>query len=721
MLPSVAVSSGRRCHIFRLHPESVPHMLLRFLFSFLLTCATGLPLLAQAVPGTRNLLPVPTSVRWGTSKVPVRSTFTVRIEGDDPAVRNTAEKLLSSRFGAPGFQPVLLRFVEAGPADLTVRFGKTGKPESFDEERYSLRVTPMGTALDAPTSLGALRGLATLRQLLTNDAPATKKNALAAQYLQEVDIQDQPRFAWRGLLIDAARHFMPVSVIKRNLDAMAAVKLNVLHWHLTDDQGFRVESRVLPRLHEVSGQYYTQAQVREVLAYAAARGIRVIPEFDVPGHTIAWMAAYPQLASNDSTYGVYQSWRTANMAIDPSKESTYELLDKLFGEMTALFPDPYFHIGGDENDGRQWRRSPRIMQFAREKGYLKADGKTLDKHALQTYFNRRVLALVTKYNKKMVGWDEILGPGLPKDAIIQSWRGKKGLYDAAKAGHQALLSNGYYLDLNYTAASYYAPDPLPADAPLTPEQQKLILGGEATMWAEFADSVIVDYRIWPRAAAVAERLWSAGTVTNVPDMYRRLESVSGQLVSLGLQHQSAPEKLLQQMAGPTNIAPLRTLSEVLEPVKEYKRHFQGLFYTPATPLNRLADAAPAESEVARKFGGLVDALLARRPSPTAPLPNDAATRATQAAVSAQLVRWQANDTQLQPIMLASTTLREYAPLSAQLQQLAALGLERLQQLSKGQPASAPWQAAAQKQLDAAKAPAGQAELAVVPAFRKLLL
>jgi len=701
-------------------------MLIRFFVALLLFFSSITSLFAQLVPVTRNLLPVPRSVRWGAGRFAVKANFTVRIiqedliTRDNGSVKATAQKLLFPRLYSSGSHAVLTRFTNEGPADLTIRYGKAGRPEAFDEERYSLRVTPMGIALDAPTSLGALRGLATLSQLVTN-ASTTRKAGSTAQYLPEVDILDQPRFPWRGLLIDVSRHFMPVALIKRNLDAMAAVKLNVLHWHLADDQGFRVESRTLPRLHEVSGQYYTQDQVREVLAYAAARGIRVLPEFDVPSHTIAWMAAYPQLASNDSTYGLYQSWRTANMAIDPTKETTYALLDTLFKEMTALFPDPYFHIGGDENDGRQWRRSPRIMQYARANGMLKADGKTLDKHALQTYFNRRVLGIVTKYNKKMVGWDEILGPGLPQNAVIQSWRGKKGLTDAAQAGNATLLSNGYYIDLNYSAATYYATDPLPADTPLTPEQQKLVLGGEATMWAEFADSVVMDSRIWPRTAAVAERLWSPAAATqNVPDLYRRLAAVSTQLEGLGLQHRKAPAKLLAQMASPTYQGPLRTLAEVVEPVKEYKRHFQGFTYTPQTPLNRLVDAAPAESDRAREFGVAVDTLLAHRPI-AGPLPNDAAARAALAAVRTQLKRWQSNDGLLKPLFATAPALLEYAPLSTQLNLLATLGLERLQQMENGQAPTPAWLASAQKQLEAAKAPAGQAELAVLPGFRKLLL
>ncbi|WP_019947057.1 beta-N-acetylhexosaminidase [Hymenobacter aerophilus] len=679
-------------------------------FLLLLVILLARPGFSQPTADTRNLLPVPTTVRWGTATLKPKTALRPLFQGPPDSLTAAAVTRTLARLGLN----VPARNQSAASLPLQINYGKVGRAELFDEERYSLRVTPSGITIDAPTSLGVLRALATLEQL----PQAAGRNVL----LPEVDIQDQPRFAWRGLLMDAARHFMPVSVIKRNLDAMAAVKLNVLHWHLSDDQGFRVESKTLPRLHEVSGQYYTQDEVREVLRYAAARGIRVLPEFDVPGHTIAWQAAYPILASGDTLYKtVYQSWRLANVAFDPTKETTYQLLDTLFGEMTALFPDPYFHIGGDENDGRQWRGNPRIMAFAKAKKMLKSDGRTLDKHALQTYFNRRVLTILTKYHKQMVGWDEILGPGLPKSAAIQSWRGKKGLYDAAKAGNPTILSNGYYLDLNLSAANAYGTDPLPADNPLTPAQQKLILGGEAAMWSEFADSVIVDSRIWPRAAAVAERLWSARDVNNTADMYRRLAAVSRQLEGLGLQHRNAPEQLLRQLAGPTDVGTLRTLAQVLEPVKEYKRHFQGFTYTPSTPLNRLVDAAPAESDVARDFNCMVDSLRIYTNSDSyGPIFLVADSRRTALAMRQQLQTWQANHSKLIPRLGSSPTLTEYAPLSAALSAAAALGLERLALLEKQQQPDTEWQASALKQLDALNKPAGQTELAVLPAIRRLV-
>lgn len=659
------------------------------------------PATAQVAP---TLLPLPAEARYGQGRLPLKSALKPLLPATvDPAVAGAVGRTLGRL--SPTTKII-------GSATLQIRYGRVGRPELFDEERYSLRVTPMGVSIDASTSLGVLRALATLEQL-----PRTDNKG---RYLPEVDIRDQPRFAWRGLLIDATRHFMPVAVIKRNLDGMAAVKLNVLHWHLTDDQGFRVESKFFPRLQTVGstdGLFYTQAEVREVLAYAAARGIRVVPEFDLPSHTTSWIVAYPRLASNDSVYAPYTRWNTTNVAIDPTRETTYTFLDSLLTEMTALFPDPYFHAGGDENDGRNWRRTPRIVAYMQAHGMMNADGQTVDKHQLQTYFNRRVLALLQPHGKTMIGWDEILGPDLPKEVVIQSWRGKKGLNEAARLGHPVLLSNGYYLDLNFSAASSYLLDPLPPDTPLTPAEQQLVLGGEAAMWAEYADSTVLDSRIWPRAAAVAERLWSPQAATqNVADMYRRLNLLSDQLETLGLRHRRAPELLLKQMTGTGNVAPLRTLAEVLEPVKEYKRHFQGFNYTTATPLNRLVDAAPAESEVARRFAGLVDSVVMPRPAPPGFLP--AAPRQV-ALLHAQAVRWLANDVLLQPLLAANPRLTEYAPLSTRLAAVAAVVLERLTQLQTGQSPGPAWLAATRTILDAAQTPAGQAELAVIKAVRKL--
>ncbi|AMJ66726.1 beta-N-acetylhexosaminidase [Hymenobacter sp. PAMC 26628] len=664
---------------------------------------------AQAPGAPSPLLPQPTELHWGAGRLALKTALRLQITAPtapDPAVRPAALRTLARLHrGAPARPAKTL-----GPV-LQIRYGRAGQLAQSGEERYSLRVTPGGVLIDAPTGLGVLRALATLEQL-----PRFEKTG---RYLPEADVLDQPRFAWRGLLVDPARHFLPVGVVKRNLDGMAAVKLNVMHWHLSDDQGFRVESKLLPRLQQVAGAdgYYTQAQVREVVAYAAARGIRVVPEFDLPGHTGALAAAYPRVASNDSIKAVPVRWGVLNIAIDPTRPTTYAFLDSLLTEMSGLFPDPYFHIGGDENDGRQWRHNPRIVAFMRDNKMLKAGtADVVDKHQLQTYFNRKMLALLTTRSKTMVGWDEILGPDLPQEVVIQSWRGAKGLNEAVRLGHRALLSNGYYIDLNYSAAAHYVADPLPAATPLDATQQKLVLGGEATMWSEFADSVIYDSRVWPRAAAVAERLWSPqATTQDVPDLYRRLALVSTQLEGLGLQHRRAPALLLRQMAPPGVLGPLTTLADVLEPVKEYKRHFQGFKYTTQTPLTRLVDAAPAESEVARQFGAAVDSVLAGLAAPVRP----PALARQLVQLRAHLLRWQANDAALQPLLLATPALAEYAPLSTRLGALATVLLERLTQLEANQPAMPVWQMTARAILDDAQLPAGQAELALVKAARRL--
>jgi hexosaminidase len=232
------------------------------------------------------------------------------------------------------------------------------------------------------------------------------------------------------LTIDVSRHFIPFEVLQRNVDAMAAVKLNVLHLHLSDDQGFRVESKKFPKLQEMGsdGLYYTQNQIRELIAYARDRGIRVIPEFDMPGHSTSWFVGYPELASTPGPYQTERKWGIFDPAMDPTREETYVFLDKLIGEMAALFPERYLHIGGDEVNGKQWNANSRIQK------YMRAHSMTTVQE-LQQYFTARVERIVSKHQKFMAGWDEVLSPAMPKDIVIQTWHGQ----DFSDAGGQAGL------------------------------------------------------------------------------------------------------------------------------------------------------------------------------------------------------------------------------------------------------------------------------------------
>ena len=658
-------------------------------------------------------------------------------------------------------------------------------PALADDESYSLKVSKDKIYLSAPSEKGIIYGLESLLQLA--------RQAGGQWILPVVKIKDQPRYPWRGLMIDACRHWIPKEVILRNLDAMAAVKLNVLHWHLTEYQGFRVESKVFPKLHEMGsgGNFYTQNDIREVIEYAADRGIRVVPEFDLPGHSTSWFVGYPELASAPGPYSLDTTFGVLNPVMDPTREEVYQFLDKFFGEMATLFPDEYLHIGGDEVAARHWNESPAIQDFMKKNSLA-------DAHALQAYFNKRLHKILEKHGKKMAGWDEIIHPDLPKEGIaVQSWRNQKSLWAAARNGNKAILSAGYYLDHKQPAAYHYNIEPtvipgavtididstnwkswdctmylkelelkgslylfgegtnlrgimqvmdnstgfagakvegssltfnhesdygkvnynlqLSGDSlngemelalfklvfkgkrsggtdmtggrplpefekiePLTPEQEANILGGEACMWSEMVDGITIESRIWPRAAAVAEKLWSPKVLTtDSPDMYRRLLVMDERLEGNGLMHRKNSEKLIREMAGEPYFEPLRALVSVLQEDRFFNRM---LIYKPelytTTPLNRVVDAARPESYVAYRFGQDVDAWLASK------------DEAAKEKLASQLEIWSTNHEKLAPAFDGSAVLKEVEYHSKNLSELAKLSLAALNGQAKLEEAEA---------------------------------
>jgi hexosaminidase len=570
--------------------------------------------------------------------------------------------------------------------------------ELGENESYSLEVSPAGVKLDAATPLGIMRGLETFLQLVQTTSDGFAVPAIA--------IQDQPRFPWRGLMIDVGRHFIPLDVLKRNLDAMAAVKLNVFHWHLSENQGFRIESKKFPKLQEMGsdGLYYTQDEVRDLIAYAHDRGIRVVPEFDMPGHSTAWFVGYPELASGPGPYQIERKWGVFDPAMDPTQERTYKFLDSFIGEMAQLFPDQYFHIGGDEVNGKQWDANPNIQAFMHAHG-LKTN------QDLQAYFNTRVQKIVSKHGKTMVGWDEILRPDLPKDIVVQSWRGQDSLAAAAKQGYRGILSFGYYVDLMWPASRHYAVDPMSdAAANLSPDEKKLILGGEACMWSEYVSPENIDSRIWPRTAAIAERLWSPQDVTDVDSMYQRLAEVSRWLDWLGLTHNSSYGPMLRRIAGSNDISALRTFTDVVEPVKDYNREELAVVEaTSLSPLNRVIDAARPESATARQFGNLVDVLIA----------GHADSEAKQ-EIKALLIRWRDNQSNLQLLESQSFLLKEIVPLSQELTAVATTGLQALDYMDRGERGRGAWATEQFALLEEAQKPKAQLLLMVVPSVQKLV-
>jgi hexosaminidase len=649
------------------------------------------------------VMPLPAEWTYAEGHLAVRATLTVGVAGHDGVrLQAAVGALLRAWHERTG---LMFARTPAAGATVVIECGGPGSPIPVlgEDESYTLEVDPTRAVLRAPTEVGALRGLATLQQLLEGDA--------AGWRLPAIRIRDGPRFAWRGLLIDVSRHWMPVEVIQRELDAMALVKLNVLHLHLTDDQGFRVESRRYPPLQAVGsdGRYFTQGQIRDIVAYAAERGIRVVPEFDMPGHTTSWLVAYPEWAAAPGPYAIERRWGIFDPVMDPTNEALYPFLDGFLGEMTRLFPDRYVHIGGDEVNGVQWNANPRIQQFIRDRGLKDNDG-------LQAYFNGRLRELLAGHGKQMVGWDEILNPALPRDTVIESWRGAESLAAAARRGYPGILANGYYLDHMQTAAAHYRVDPLPADTSLTAAEQPRVLGGEGSMWAEWVTPETIDSRIWPRMAAIAERLWSPRTAGDEGDLYRRLALVSSRLSEIGLQHESYLEPLLRRVAGdavePADVQALRTVLDVLEPAKGYGRGAAQPDVTQLTPLTFLADCARPDSPVAREFAGLSDAFL------FGPRTNDAAIAKK---LDEQFTAWAAAARQLAaPDARRSTRLREAAPLLEGLAESCALGEEAMHAAADGKSRGAEWRADRLAALARAGVPRLGVEIMVVAPVRRLI-
>ncbi len=651
-----------------------------------------------------NLLPIPAKLQTGTGSLRVDAAFSVALTGhSEPRLDRSVERFLH-QLALQTALPLAAKPANTPKATLVIHTDHASKEvqELGEDESYVLEVTSTGAKLTAPTALGTMHGLQTFLQLVD-----VSTDGFAAP---AVTIQDQPRFPWRGMMIDSARHFTPLEVIKRNLDGMEAVKMNVFHWHLSENQGFRMESKKFPKLHEMGsdGLFYTQDEVRDLIAYARDRGIRVVPEFDMPGHATAWFVGHPELASGKGPYEIERKWGIFDPAMDPTNERVYKLLDELIAEMAKVFPDHFFHIGGDEVNGKEWEANPKIQAFMKSHGIKNNEG-------LQAYFSERVQKLVTKHGKTVVGWDEVLVPGVPKDIVIQSWRGQASLAQAAKQGYRGILSNGYYLDLGWSAARHYAVDPMSGDAAnLTPEEKQHILGGESCMWAEYVNAENIDSRIWPRNAAIAERFWSPEDVRDPASMYARLDFIGARLEWLGLTHKSYYHKMLQRIVGPASpqeLSALRTLTDQVEPVKDYTREQTAPAQpTSATPLNRVVDAVPLESDAGRHFGELVDQYLA----------SSCHDAAAEARLRTQLTAWRDNDAKLQALEQRSYLVKDVAATSQDLSALGAAGLAALDAIAKGQTASDAWKSQQLAVIEQAKKPKAQLLLTPAAGVQKLV-
>jgi hexosaminidase len=627
------------------------------------------------------MMPQPAQITVDSGGLALDSTFAVEVPGVSDARLNEAIDRAVRRIEMAAGLRHAGRGV-AGTTRLIVKVDYLSTPvQSLDEdESYSLTVTNSAAEIHAPTEVGAMHGLETLIQLV--------QPGVSGYVIPAVTIRDTPRFRWRGLMVDCGRHFEPMAVLERTLDGMAAVKLNVFHWHLTEDQGFRMQSLVYPALTAKGsdGLFYTQQEARELVAYARARGIRVVPEFEMPGHSAAWLVAYPDLASGTRPDGIRHEFGISDTAIDPTREATYVFIDRFLTEMAGIFPDAYIHIGGDETPAPDWKTNPRILAFMKTHGIK-------DNDALQAYFNTRVLKTIARLHRHMIGWDEVLTPRLPKDVVVQSWRGEASLFKGVKLGYAGVLSAPYYLDAMKTASVHYLADPLPSSSDLTPDERKLILGGEICMWAEHIDHRTIDSRIWPRTAAIAERFWSPENIRDVDDMYRRLVPISIELESLGLTHIQSEDAGLRELAGTENIDALRTVASVLEPVS-FSERSHGQHTDQLTPLDGFVDAVRPDRALRPWFESAVKRFLADPKTDTV----------DRDALAAWFATLSAAETLAQQQIVASPRLAEVQLRVSQLPALTAMGQQAMRYLAEGRKAEAGWKGKQNQILEETKKP-----------------
>lgn len=585
---------------------------------------TGIVANAQVKTASLDLMPWPQNINLTQGTFVLSKNFKVNITGNpNPRIFVGATNFLRRLDNKTGLflrQGFLTKKNEEPDAQLQINCVKSGKIGLYEDESYQLEIQSNKIIINAASDLGTLHALETVLQLLQNNNTSF--------YFPTVMITDFPRFTWRGLMIDVARHFQPIDVIKRNLDAMAAVKMNVFHWHLVDDQGWRIELKKHPKLTEMAsdGNYYTQEEIKNIVKYADERGILVIPEIDVPGHGTAILTAYPEIGSKvinlDSnsieskkqvsgitSYSIERNAGIFTPTLDPSNPKTYQLLSEIFDEVCPLFSGSYFHIGGDENEGKDWDANPKIQEF-------KKKNKLANNHELQTYFTMQLVPMLKKHHKELMGWEEIMTKNMSKNAIIHSWKGVNegvssgsSLINAVKNGYKTVLSNGYYIDLMQGVASHYSNDPLPKNSTLTDDEKARILGGEATMWSELVTPLNIDSRIWPRTAAIAERLWSDENITDINSLRKRLKGISFRLEELGITHLRNKEVILRNISNNQKTGALNDFSNVCEPLKIYTRNSGGTEYQMYSPFTLFADACTPDASDALVFDEAVNRYL----------------------------------------------------------------------------------------------------------------
>lgn len=494
-----------------------------------------------------NIVPVPAVLREREGEFTITAD-TVVYASPDAGVRRTGaflSKILSKESGhaisadvarTPVCKNAIYLLLDGGSA--------TGGSEAYD-----LDVTPARIVLRAATPEGIFRGAQTIRQLVPAGAEPGVSPYVGKQLkLPCVYIHDEPRFLWRGLNLDCSRHFMSKDFIKRYIDLLAYYKMNIFHWHLIDDQGWRLEIKRYPLLTSVGawrrgtdgkpyGGFYTQDDVRDIVRYARERYITILPEIEMPGHCQSALAAYPELSCTGSLVTVSRRWGIHRDVYCAGSETTFRFLENVLDEVIALFPGEYIHIGGDECLKYRWKRCPKCLSRMVKEGHK-------NEKELQCYFIRRMEKYLLARGRRVIGWDEILQGGLAPSATVQSWQGFDGAIQAVKAGRRAVVSPTAYTYFDYGLAvtdmeKVYSFEPVPPG--LTDTEKKLIMGSEANMWTEFAPQETVDGKLFPRMLALSEVMWSPGETRDFGSFQRRVRGQYARLAGMGVAYGAETE------------------------------------------------------------------------------------------------------------------------------------------------------------------------------------
>lgn len=530
------------------HKITIMRLPLTVLFCFVLLLAENAR--AQQVKSKHQniaIIPNPRSLDTGQGEFLLSSNTCIYVEPGKSASKKIAEMLAAQIMSQTGIK-LLVKEKIINKATNAIIISSVNAPDSLLSEGYQLSVNRRVITIKAKTPNGQFYGMQTLLQLFPVGDVITGKNTIP---LPAVVIHDKPRFSWRGVMLDVGRYYYSIDFLKKFLDYMSMHKLNTFHWHLTEDHGWRIEIKKYPRLTQVGawrsgtqfdrtqvnsiphGGYYTQDQVKELVAYAADRYITIVPEIEMPGHSLAALVAYPELSCTGGPFQMPVKWNIQKDVFCAGNENTFEFLENVLTEVTALFPGKFIHIGGDECPKDRWKNCPKCQ------ARIKALGLK-DEFALQSYFIHRIEKFLLTKNKNIIGWDEILEGGLAPNASVMSWRGIKGGIEAAKQQHNVVMtpSDYYYLDY-YQGEPYLEPiaignggmislkkvyDYEPVSNELSSNEAKYIIGVQGNVWSEFIHSPEkVEYMLYPRAAALAETGWSIQSSKDWNDFTKRMD------------------------------------------------------------------------------------------------------------------------------------------------------------------------------------------------------